>query len=73
LFGKVTRNGGKLDILVDGEKVKTIDCAFTGGWGNYVEAAEIIDFDECGIHTVEIVPKGGKNAYVVFSALTLTK
>ncbi len=72
-YGKLITNAGQFDVVVDGEKVKTIDCDFTGGWGNYVEAAEVIDFDECGKHTIEIVPHTGKKANINISAIAITK
>lgn len=72
-YGKMVSNGGTFDVLVDGELVKTINSDFKGGWGSYVEAEEIIDFDECGTHTVEIVVHTGEKAVVMISALALTK
>ena len=72
-YGKMTSNGGTFDVIVDGETVKTINSDFKGGWGSYVEAEEIIDFDECGTHTVEISVHTGEKAVVLISALALTK
>ena len=72
-YGKMVSNGGTFDVLVDDELVKTINSDFHKGWGNYVEAEEIIDFDECGSHTVEIVPHTGEKAVIMISALALTK
>ena len=72
-YGKMTSNGGTFDVIVDGETVKTINSDFKGGWGSYVEAEEIIDFDECGTHTVEISIHTGEKAVVLISALALTK
>jgi len=72
-FGKMTKNGGVFDVKVDGDTVKTINTDFTGGWGNYVEAEEIIDFDECGKHTVQIIPETGEKGVVIISALAITK
>lgn len=72
-YGKMTAKGGTFDVMVDGKLVKTINSDFKGGWGNYVEAEEIIDFDECGKHTVEIVPHGGEKSVFNISALALTK
>ncbi len=72
-FGKLTKNGGKFDVVVDGEVAKTIDSDFTGGWGNYVEAEEVIEFEECGSHVVEIVPHTGAKAAVLISAIAVTK
>lgn len=70
LYGKLTTAGGTFDVLVDGELAKTIDSSFPDGWGSYVEAEEIIDFDEPGNHTVEIVPQTGKKAVINISAVT---
>ncbi len=70
LYGKLTTAGGKFDVLVDGELAKSIDSSFPGGWGNYVEAEEIIDFEEAGDHTVEIVPTPGEKAVINISAVT---
>ncbi len=74
LYGKLTNSTAtKADIYVDGELVTTIDAAFPGGWGNYVECAHIKSFNETGKHTVKIVPKtreGGSVFYV--SALAIS-
>lgn len=70
LYGKLTTAGGTFDVLIDGELAKTIDSSFPDGWGSYVEAEEIIDFDEPGNHTVEIVPQTGKKAVINISAVT---
>lgn len=56
LYGKLTKNFAKADIYVDGELAATIDANFSGGWGNYTEYADIISFEETGVHTVEIKP-----------------
>ena len=72
-FGKLITHGGIFDVVVDGEVAKTINSDFKNGWGNYVEAEEVIDFDECGRHTVEIVPHKGEKGSVMFCALALTK
>ena len=72
-YGKMISNGGAFDVIVDGETVRTIDTDFSGGWGNYLEAEEIIDFPECGKHTVQIVPHTGKKGVVIISALAVTK
>ncbi len=61
LYGMLTNGGTTLDVYVDGQLVKSINTDFTGGWGSYVESAEIISFTEKGKHTVEIAPQeGGK-------------
>lgn len=74
LYGKLTSSAAtSADIYVDGELVTTINAAFPGGWGNYVECASIKTFDETGKHTVAIVPKskdGGSIFYV--SALAIS-
>ncbi|MCR4779885.1 MAG: SGNH/GDSL hydrolase family protein [Ruminiclostridium sp.] len=72
-YGKMTAKGGTFDVVVDGNIEKTINSDFKGGWGSYVEAEEIIDFDECGRHTVEIVPHTGEKSVFTISALALTK
>lgn len=72
-FGKMVANGGVFDVIVDGENIRTIDTDFSGGWGNYLEAEEIIDFPECGKHTVQIVPHTGQKGVVIISALAITK
>lgn len=72
-YGKMTKNAGVFDVEVDGNVVKTIDTDFTGGWGNYLEAEEIIDYAECGHHTVRIIPHVGQKGVVIISALAVTK
>lgn len=72
-YGKLVSKGGTFDVVVDGEVAKTINSDFKGGWGSYVEAEAVIDFDECGTHTVEIVPHTGNGAVVRISAIAITK
>ncbi len=71
-YAKLTSKGGMFDVKVDGEVVKTINCDFTGGWGNYVEAEEVISFAETGKHTVEIVPHANDKALVNISAIAVS-
>lgn len=71
-YGKLTKNGGTFDVVVDGTVAKTINSDFPGGWGSYVEAEEVISFDETGKHTVEIVPHTGQKAVVNISAIAVS-
>lgn len=71
-YGKMVKNGGRFDIAVNGTVVDTIDTSFRNGWGNYVEAKEIIEFKEAGNHTIEIIPKKGEKAVIMVSALAVT-
>ena len=59
LYAKLTSNAGKADVYVDDELVATIDADFTGGWGNYVQFAQVKSFIDTGKHTLKIVPKAG--------------
>lgn len=74
LYGKLTNaTATTAEIYVDNELVTTINAAFPGGWGSYVECAHIKTFNETGKHTVSIVPKakdGGSLFYV--SALAIS-
>lgn len=72
-YGKLTNKGATFDVIVDGEIAKTINSDFSGGWGSYVEAEAVIDFEECGIHTVEIAPHTGKGGVARISAIAITK
>ena len=67
LYGKLTSNYAKADIYIDGEYRTTLDGDFSGGWGNYVEFAEIATFISEGKHTIKIVPqsKDGAAAFYV--------
>lgn len=71
-YGKLTKNGGTFDVVVDGTVAKTINSDFPGGWGSYVEAEEVISFDETGKHTVEIVPHTGEKAVINISAIAVS-
>lgn len=71
-YGRLTSKGGKFDVVVDGQVAKTINSDFTGGWGNYVEAEEVISFPETGKHTVEIVPHTGDKALINISAIAVS-
>ena len=61
------------NVYIDDELVTTLNADFTGGWGNYVECAELKSFDSAGEHTVKIVPKGleGKASKFGVSALAI--
>lgn len=71
-YGKITTKGGTFDVVVDGTVAKTINSDFPGGWGSYVEAEEVISFDETGTHTVEIVPHTGEKAIINISAIAVS-
>ena len=71
-YAKLTSMGGTFDVVVDGQVAKTIDSRFPGGWGNYVEAEEVICFPETGKHTVEIVPHTGEKSMVSISAIAIS-
>lgn len=71
-YSKLTSMGGTFDVVVDGQVAKTIDSRFPGGWGNYVEAEEVICFPETGKHTVEIVPHTGEKSMVAISAIAIS-
>lgn len=71
-YGKMVKNGGRFDIAVNGTVVDTIDTSFRNGWGNYVEAKEIIEFKEAGKNTIEIIPKKGEKAVIMVSALAIS-
>ena len=50
----VDGKSGKYDVYIDGELVKTLDGNFSGGWGNYAEAAEVYTGGNSTPHTVVI-------------------
>lgn len=73
-YGMKTREGGKFKVEVDGTVVKTINTDFSGGWGNYVEASEVIDFASSGKHTVKIIPvESATKQTILISSLGLAK
>ncbi len=72
-YGKLTTKGATFDVIVDGEVAKTINSDFSGGWGSYVEAEAVIDFEEYGAHTVEIMPHTGVGGVARISAIAITK
>lgn len=57
LYSKLTTNSCLIDVAVDGEVVKTINTAFPGGWGNYVEFEQVATGLSEGKHTITITPK----------------
>lgn len=74
LYGKLTKAAGVADIYVDDTFVMTLDADFTGGWGNYVEFAEIKTFLTTDKHTIKIVPRGeeGKASAFYISGITIS-
>lgn len=61
---------GQFDVLVDGERVATINADFSGGWGNCADAREVYTSDAVEQHTVEIV-KSPDSTGDVFTLLGL--
>lgn len=57
LYGKLTSNSCMADIYIDDELVSTINPAFPGGWGNYVEFEQLKTGLAEGKHTLKIAPK----------------
>ncbi len=72
-YGMQVRGGGRFDISVNGMVLNTIDTQFRNGWGDYVEAVEVIEFKEQGKNTVEIIPKKGEKTSIIISALAVTE
>lgn len=67
LYGKLTGNGGTASVFIDDVITATIDAAFPGGWGNYVEYAEVATGLSEGKHTITILPlsREGSTAFYV--------
>lgn len=57
LLGKLIKFSAKADVYIDGELVKTVDCGFPGGWGNYTEFFNIATGLSEGKHTLKIAPQ----------------
>lgn len=73
LYGKTISNPVKADIYIDGELITTLDTDFSGGWGNYVEFAEIAALPEEGEHTLKIVPQSKDGAAAMYiSAIAIS-
>ncbi len=47
-------NGGQFEVLIDGEPAAVLNADFSGGWGNYAQAAECWSGKEAQMHTVVI-------------------
>lgn len=64
-------NGGKYDVLVDGERKGSLDADFSGGWGHYGETQQIIMGKEIEKHTIEIkLAEGSSNtALTIFGIM----
>ncbi|MDR1669492.1 MAG: SGNH/GDSL hydrolase family protein [Oscillospiraceae bacterium] len=74
-FGKLTKDGGLFEVIIDGEQTAIVDTSFPGGWGNYVEVTEVASYEEPGAHTVEIrpvVPEDGAAARLYISSLAVS-
>lgn len=53
-YCQVDGNGGQFEVLIDGEKVQTLNADFSGGWGNYAATTECYASDSSSSHTVTI-------------------
>ncbi len=62
-YRTIDGKSGEYEVYVDGNLVKTLDGDFSGGWGNYAEAAEVYTSDAKAKHTVEIKCKEGETAF----------
>ena len=56
LLGKLTKYYTQADVYIDGKLVKTVDCNFNGGWGNYTDFFNIATGLSEGKHTLKIAP-----------------
>ncbi|MDE6387793.1 MAG: hypothetical protein K2L82_08330 [Lachnospiraceae bacterium] len=64
-------SGGQFEVYVDGEYVYTLDADFTGGWGNYADAAEVFVSDDASEHTILIKksPNSSGNTFTLLGVL----
>lgn len=73
LYGKTVHNGCMADVYVDDKLMATLNSDFSGGWGNYVEFAEVATFITEGAHTVKIVPRSAEGAIAFYvSAIAIS-
>lgn len=65
-------NGGQFEVYADGEYAATLDADFSGGWGNYAEAAEVFVSKEAAEHTIEIkkAADSSGNEFTLLGVLT---
>lgn len=62
LLGRLRKYYTQADVYVDGELVKTIDCSFKGGWGDYADFFNVVTGLPEGKHTLKIAPKAQQTA-----------
>ncbi len=64
----VDGKSGQFDIFVDGQKVRTINADFKGGWGNAINDTEVYTSEEAMEHTVLIkkAPTSTGNVFNLF-------
>lgn len=62
-YRTIDGKSGEYEVYVDGTLMKTLDGDFSGGWGNYAEAAEVYTSDAKATHTIEIKCKEGETAF----------
>jgi lysophospholipase L1-like esterase len=55
LYGKLLKDGGDFVIYVDDQQKAKLSADFSGGWGNYIEAEEVISEATARTHIVKIV------------------
>ncbi len=67
-YSTVDGKSGQFDVYVDGERVKTIDADFTGGWGDATKADEVYSSDGVSTHTV-VIKKSESSTGDLFSVL----
>ncbi len=74
-YSKLVKGGGRCEVVVDGTSVALMDCDFTDGWGDYVDAMEIYAGDTVKKHVVEILPVGvasGEECRCLISAIAVS-
>jgi hypothetical protein len=64
LYSKLTENGGRFAVYIDGKEITTLSADFSDGWGDYVEGEEVFASDIAQEHTVELRLIGGGEVYV---------
>jgi lysophospholipase L1-like esterase len=64
LYSKLTENGGRFAVYIDGKEITTLSADFSDGWGDYVEGEEVFASDKAGEHTVELRLIGSGEVYV---------
>ncbi len=73
LYLKTPGASGEYDVIIDGERVMSLDSGFTNGWGASADAKQVYTSKECALHNVTIAPKSASEGAFTLLGLLVSR